>query len=68
VRHISFSGARAREQGQAVLYVTERAVFELRPDGIELVEVADGVDVRRDVLARMRFAPGARDVGRMPLI
>jgi acyl CoA:acetate/3-ketoacid CoA transferase len=67
VRHISFSGARAREQGQAVLYVTERAVFALRPDGIELVEVADGVDVRRDVLARMRFAPGVRDIGRMPL-
>jgi acyl CoA:acetate/3-ketoacid CoA transferase len=67
VRHISFSGSRAREQGQQVLYVTERAVFELCPQGIELVEVADGVDVRRDVLGRMRFAPLVRAVRRMAL-
>ncbi|MFO1320123.1 MAG: CoA-transferase [Burkholderiales bacterium] len=57
VRHISFSGWRAREQGQEVLYVTERAVFRLVPGGIELVEAAEGVDVRRDILDRMRFTP-----------
>jgi acyl CoA:acetate/3-ketoacid CoA transferase len=67
VRHISFSGPRAREQGQEVIYVTERAVFQLRPEGIELTEVADGVDVRRDVVERMRFRPLVRDVKRMPL-
>jgi acyl CoA:acetate/3-ketoacid CoA transferase len=67
VRHISFSGPRAREQGQEVIYVTERAVFQLRTGGIELIEVAGGVDVQRDVVERMRFRPIMRDVKRMPL-
>ena len=67
VRHISFSGQRAREQKQEVLYVTERAVFQLHRDGIELVEVADGADVQRDVLERMGFKPMVRSPRRMPL-
>ena len=67
VQHISFSGARAREQRQQVIYVTERAVFELRPDGIELSEVANGVDVQTDILDRMRFRPIVRDVKPMRL-
>ena len=67
VQHISFSGARAREQGQQVIYVTERAVFELRPDGIELTEAAPGVDVQADILDRMRFRPIVRGVKPMPL-
>ena len=67
VKHISFSGARAREQGQKVMYITERAVFELRADGIELTEVAPGVDVQRDVLDRMDFRPLLRDPKPMPL-
>lgn len=57
VGHITFSGAQARANGQKVIYVTERAVFRLGPDGIELTEIAPGVDLRRDVLDRIPFAP-----------
>jgi propionate CoA-transferase len=57
VREISFNGRLARERGQQVRYVTERAVFELAEDGLVLTEVAPGVDVEGDVLARMGFRP-----------
>ena len=67
VQHISFSGVHASERNQKVMYVTERAVFELRPDGIELTEVANGVDVQTDILDRMRFRPIVRDVKTMRL-
>lgn len=62
VAQITFSGAQARLRGQKVLYVTERATFRLAPDGVELIEVAPGIDVARDVLAQMDFAPRVRDV------
>jgi len=55
VRHITFSGQRARADGQEVLYVTERAVFELTAQGLLLIEVAEGVDLRKDVLDRLPF-------------
>ncbi|MGO9360376.1 MAG: acyl CoA:acetate/3-ketoacid CoA transferase [Xanthobacteraceae bacterium] len=57
VEHVTFSGAVATARGQRVLYVTERCVFVLRPDGLELVEVAPGIDIERDVLALMDFKP-----------
>ena len=56
-RALTFSGAYAGKRGQNVLYVTERCVFALRPDGLELIEVAPGVDIERDILARMEFKP-----------
>jgi propionate CoA-transferase len=57
VEHVTFSGAYATTRGQHVLYVTERCVFALRPNGLELIEVAPGVDIERDILARMDFKP-----------
>jgi len=57
VEHRTFSGAYALKRGQSVLYVTERCVFRLTPDGLELVEVAPGIDIDRDILAHMDFEP-----------
>lgn len=57
VEQVSFSGALAREKGQEVTFVTERAVFELTPDGIVLTEIASGIRLRQDVLDRMGFEP-----------
>jgi acyl CoA:acetate/3-ketoacid CoA transferase len=57
VEQITFSGREALKRAQEVLYVTERAVFRLTGDGVTLTEVAPGIDLKADVLARMQFAP-----------
>jgi propionate CoA-transferase len=57
VRQISFNGKLARQRGQQVRYITERAVFALEDDGLVLVEVAPGIDVERDVIGQMGFRP-----------
>ena len=63
VEQITYSGREALRRGQDVVYVTERAVFRLTEKGLALKEVAPGVDIRRDVLERMQFAPLRRKSG-----
>ena len=57
VEHRTFSGPYAVKRGQSVLYITERCVFQLTAEGLELTEVAPGIDVERDILAHMAFMP-----------
>lgn len=62
VEQITFNGSLAAERGQTVLYVTERCVFQRVAEGLELTEVAPGIDIERDILAHMDFAPIVRNV------
>jgi propionate CoA-transferase len=61
VEQVTFSGAYAAERGQPVLYVTERCVFRRTRAGMELVEVAPGIDIARDILGQMGFTPIVQD-------
>ncbi len=57
VEQITFSGSQALAQGQKVVYVSERCVFELQADGLHLIEIAPGVDLKADILDHMDFQP-----------
>ena len=57
VQQVTFSGVYAARRGAPVLYVTERCVFRLTPEGLLLAEVAPGIDIERDILAQMAFRP-----------
>jgi propionate CoA-transferase len=60
VEQITFSGRVAAAAHKPVLYVTERCVFALTAEGLELIEVAPGIDIERDILGRMAFRPVVR--------
>src|SRR2546423_2419912 len=67
VEHLTFSAEQARRNNQEVLYITERAVFRLEPEGLMLIEVAPGLDVETDVLKHLPFRVSVRQpMTRMP--
>lgn len=57
VQGIYYSSEYGKRRGQSVRYITERAVLEMREEGVALVEVAPGVDIERDILMQMEFRP-----------
>jgi propionate CoA-transferase len=66
LEQICYSASIGRERGQVTLFVTERAVFRIGAQGLELIEVAPGIDAERDVIANMGFRPQvARDLRQM---
>ncbi len=66
VEQISFSAEYAREIGQEVLYITERAVFRLVDKGLELIEIAPGVDLQTQIIELMDFKPVIGEMNLMP--
>ncbi|MGD9299764.1 MAG: acyl CoA:acetate/3-ketoacid CoA transferase [Thiohalocapsa sp.] len=61
IDQVTFSGEYAAQNGKRVIYVTERCVLALTPEGLELTEVAPGIDIERDILPYMAFRPIMRD-------
>lgn len=57
VEQITFSANTARKNNKPVLYITERAVFQLTEQSLELIEIAPGIDLERDILQQMAFMP-----------
>jgi propionate CoA-transferase len=65
VEQVTFSGNTARTNNLDVLFVTERCVFTLTQDGVELTEIAPGVDLEKDILAYMDFKPIVKNTKKM---
>lgn len=57
LQQVSYSGPYASQRGQVTLFVTERAVFQVKDGELELIEIAPGIDLERDILQQMRFRP-----------
>jgi propionate CoA-transferase len=57
LQQVSYNGPFAEERGQKTLYLTERAVFQRRGERLELIEVAPGIDIEKDILPQMEFEP-----------
>jgi acyl CoA:acetate/3-ketoacid CoA transferase len=66
LEHVTFSGRMAKQRGQNVLYVTERAVIRLDPEGLTVIEAAPGIDLQRDVLDQaaipLRVSPELKEM------
>ena len=67
VEQVSFSGPLAQSEGRSVTYITERAVFRLTADGLQLTEIAPGIDLERDILGQMDFRPIIRELRLMKI-
>lgn len=68
VEQVAFSGDYAKDSQQNVKYVTERCVFELRPEGLTLTEIAPGIDLKKHILDKIEFEPAiASDLQYMDL-
>jgi len=65
VEQITFSGKIGSQSGQTVLYITERCVFRLKDEKLELIEVAPGIDIEREILPNMEFEPVINTVAPM---
>jgi propionate CoA-transferase len=61
VNHITFSGSYGAKSKRKILYITERCVFELGAEGPELIEIAPGLDLQKDILDHMDFKPVIRE-------
>lgn len=67
VLQVSFNGRLANKRGQNVYYVTERCVFKINADGPEIIEVARGIDLQKDILDKMEFVPKiSKDLKEIP--
>jgi propionate CoA-transferase len=66
IPQVAFHGPSARARGQEVYYITERAVFRLGDHGLDLTEIAPGIDMENDICTQMEFRPNIADPKAMP--